>query len=631
MPILLATWLSCAVAADVWIAPPTDRLFTITQPPSPADQSIRLYAARGEYESFQVGIHSGTNGIAAVSVTASDRRWDPHVYHVDLVESGPPSPRAMGRASAWPDKLSTFTPFAVAANETACLRVTLHVPRDTKPGVYSTELGVELDKRYHPVPITVEVFGFTLPEVPSLRTRFWLDRKSIQDTLEIAPTSMIDWSPIYDFLGRYPISYAVWDGGPLVWIDSAGAITTALELHLDYATRRMNTVEVSPGPLGAASAPFDAALGGLAAATLPESTSGRQTYSVTATLDRSTWGPAQNRLAQLAKRLPGVMRLLEGPVHPDFEDSTDIWAAPFGEWRPEIIYTLRNGASLRATVEYPGTQAAASTEETPVLEAYDGSPYTAWSPASGDRNPALNLAFPKPLLLESLKLVYSPESEIPNVQLRTTADGEHFSRATVSWRESDYVSEGTLRVAKTVRGIRLEFPRDTSFALAEVVFGEREWVRRDNAIRPWLRLAEGQFPSLDIDAAPLEYRLAPWVCWQMGLDGIAAGYLNVWPPPGTGAGEAWTRTRSLVYSGSLGLAPSVALELLRDGIEDYEYLAALERLVSGSPNADPAYRALLRPLALAPEAPAEYVASLAQEIWDRHRQMGRAIDALGDE
>ncbi|MEK7793785.1 MAG: hypothetical protein AAB353_04605 [Candidatus Hydrogenedentota bacterium] len=631
MSILLATWLSCAAAADLWVAPPTDRLFAVTLPPVSAERSVRLYAARGEFESFQVGIRAGADGIEAVRAVPPDRRWDPHVYSVEPVESGPPSPRAMGRASAWPDKLSTFASFAIPPNETAGLWITLRVPRDAKPGIYSTELGIELDKRHHPVRITIEVFGFTLPEVPSLRTRFWLDRKSIQDTLAIAPTSMTDWSPIYDFLARYPISYAVWDGGPLVWIDSAGAITTALEIHLDYAARRMNTVELSPGPLGATAAPFDAALGALATATLPNFTSGRSTYSVAATPDRNTWAPAKDQLAQLAKRLSGVTRLFEGPVHPDFEDSTDIYAAPFAEWRPEIIYALRNAASLRTTIEYPGTQAAASTEATPALEAYDGSPYTAWSPATTDRNPALNLTFPDLVLLESLKLVYPPNSSVPNVQLRTTGDGERFSRATVSWRERDGVSEGTLRVAKNVRGIRLEFPRDVAFALAEVIFGEREWLHRDGPIRPWLRLVDDEFPSFEIDAAPLEYRLAPWVCWQMGLDGFAAGYLNAWPPFGAANPEAWTRARSLVYSGSLGPAPSVALELVRDGVEDYEYLVALEGLLSASPNADPAYQALLRPLAFAPDDSAQYVASLAQEIWDRHKQMGRAIDALGDE
>ena len=82
--------------------------------------------------------------------------------------------------------------------------------------------------------------------------------------------------------------------------------------------------------------------------------------------------------------------------------------------------------------------------------------------------------------------------------------------------------------------------------------------------------------------------MIPWVCYGHSGTGFIGGSLNSWPSSWSGNiktqplvwengghGEAF-----LMYPGPTGPIPSVRSERLRDALEDYEYLLALEK-VSG--------------------------------------------------
>ncbi len=123
------------------------------------------------------------------------------------------------------------------------------------------------------------------------------------------------------------------------------------------------------------------------------------------------------------------------------------------------------------------------------------------------------------------------------------------------------------------------------------------------------RLAEGEtawtYTALcQLDPTPwwhtdyplLNYRVPAWTSWKYGITGIlywgGMVYWNdvddVWTEPGTL--DRRDRREDLMYNGegSLlypgravgydGVAPSLRLKALRDGIEDYEYMAILDRL-----------------------------------------------------
>jgi hypothetical protein len=103
-------------------------------------------------------------------------------------------------------------------------------------------------------------------------------------------------------------------------------------------------------------------------------------------------------------------------------------------------------------------------------------------------------------------------------------------------------------------------------------------------------------PWWHIDFPLLNYRVPAWIAWRYRIRGILYwGGMSYW----RGVDDPWTDPKTLdrrngrkdplyngegtiVYPGRAvgyeGIAPSLRLKALRDAMEDYEYLAALERL-----------------------------------------------------
>ncbi|MBI4341154.1 MAG: DUF4091 domain-containing protein [Candidatus Omnitrophica bacterium] len=91
------------------------------------------------------------------------------------------------------------------------------------------------------------------------------------------------------------------------------------------------------------------------------------------------------------------------------------------------------------------------------------------------------------------------------------------------------------------------------------------------------------FPTLVIDYPAMAYRILPWMCWKYGLSGLLYWSVNYWTtdPYKDPMNTQWEQNGngSLYYPGPDGPVPSLRLEVLRDGLEDYEYLARLRQLV----------------------------------------------------
>jgi hypothetical protein len=105
-------------------------------------------------------------------------------------------------------------------------------------------------------------------------------------------------------------------------------------------------------------------------------------------------------------------------------------------------------------------------------------------------------------------------------------------------------------------------------------------------------------PWWQIDFPLLNYRVPSWIAWRYHMVGLLywgamsywKGVEDMWTDPKTldrrnrgkdGKGPLYQGEGTLVYPGRAvgydGIAPSLRLKALRDSIEDYEYLAILER------------------------------------------------------
>lgn len=153
---------------------------------------ITLFAARNEYEGFQFVI-TAPRGAANVQASVSPLRntageviENVQVFRERYVKVSTPSPHSPYPPQSWPDMLlpaandsakiaSAYRAFPqnLTAGENLPVWVDVHVPVNTKPGIYTGSVRVTADAQQTvELPITLTVWNFTLPERSPLRTVF---------------------------------------------------------------------------------------------------------------------------------------------------------------------------------------------------------------------------------------------------------------------------------------------------------------------------------------------------------------------------------------------------------------------------------------------------------------------------
>jgi len=206
--ILICSTLSTLALAQskpvVWIAPSLHRVGMSDAAGSTQQASIS--AARGEYESFQIIVSGGSNGLANVNVTVSDLegpdgqvipRRSLTLYREKYVYVNKPSPNWKGSNQPlgvgwYPDALIPFTdpsserplsgaslqavPFDLKAGTNQPIWVDLLVPRTAKAGRYSGFYTVTSNQGTSTGPISLTVWNFALPVAPALKSSFLFSR-----------------------------------------------------------------------------------------------------------------------------------------------------------------------------------------------------------------------------------------------------------------------------------------------------------------------------------------------------------------------------------------------------------------------------------------------------------------------
>lgn len=87
-------------------------------------------------------------------------------------------------------------------------------------------------------------------------------------------------------------------------------------------------------------------------------------------------------------------------------------------------------------------------------------------------------------------------------------------------------------------------------------------------------------PNYVIDFDSIDYRILPWLAWKYNIKGILYWCVNWWPnvdPFMSAKNTKWQQNGNglLFYPGEDGPIASLRLEIIRDGMEDYEYIHML--------------------------------------------------------
>lgn len=188
---------TAALPLEIWTVDSLTRVQPYEQPPHPISSEARLKAARNEFEAVQVILRSHAS-LRAVSATVTDLTgtrgnqigkeyislFREHYIRVSL-----PSPGSPFSPDWWPDALIPFRNpdthlplvggrfpsgiFDLEPEHNQPLWVEVYVPADTPAGLYNGVIHITMDGRpVASVPLTLEVWDFSLPPVPSVRSDF---------------------------------------------------------------------------------------------------------------------------------------------------------------------------------------------------------------------------------------------------------------------------------------------------------------------------------------------------------------------------------------------------------------------------------------------------------------------------
>jgi len=664
-----------AGATEVWTAQSLVNVWPDSEPGPEATEEIRLYAARGERESFQICIRGGKKGTEAVALHVDpigEAIPPPEVRRVGYLAVEEPSGRSVGSMPLRPDPLLDFTPVDVPANQTVALWITYEIPRSTPPGVYHGTVTLEPGRgRKRFIAVAIEVFDFEIPEMPSLRALAPLDRDVIRRFYGIDDVSLDAWRPFYDALAKTHVSVSIWDGGGLVRMNQRDeADAEALKVHLEYAVdaMAMNTINLADASFGIASFPTPG---------VPLEQDPLQLYlhDMSNWLDergwldravslpigirpRDQWQGLREGFFRVWRADRRVKRLMRGRLHPFFERYTDVWAIPLRSYHPTACARLVGGLSLAAQVPYPAETVHASSSgpdprggpaATAPVDGYDGCLYTAWcsdQPPSSSNRPWIEVRFKEPVRTDSMRIGWNSGMEAQTIRVQTSHRGDLFGDTSTKWTHHPVTvpfaqswSEAEFKLVKTFIAVRIEFRESRTggpVGVTELEFGrapDPETVGRVDPVEIWLDPSGGDFPSLAADAHPVEPRAVPWVCWGHAFRGFTLELLNRWPNEwGTLVAEQpflWngggTGKDFLFYPGIACPIPSVRVERLRDGIEDYEYLVALQAAVRANTVALPEAGQLLDAGLFHPETGPGELEGLAERISEVRVNIGRAL------
>ena len=181
---------------DVWTVDSLTRVQPDEQPIRGSSEA-RLKAARNEFEAVQVILRSHTP-LQGVSATVTDltgagdnRISKEHIslFREHYIRVSLPSPKSPFVPGWWPDALIPFRDpdthlplaggrfpagtFDLEPERNQPLWVEVYVPTDTLAGPYSGVIHITINGRsVASVPLALEVWDFTLPRVPSVRSNF---------------------------------------------------------------------------------------------------------------------------------------------------------------------------------------------------------------------------------------------------------------------------------------------------------------------------------------------------------------------------------------------------------------------------------------------------------------------------
>ncbi len=191
----VVTFPAGVATVEWWVENPLTKVRPRDPVPEKQVSTVRIYAARNEFEPFQLVLRAGGDEISGIDIQCSDFRSvggaridakNVTIYREGFVDLHSPS-SVEGGTGRWPDPLiprvdryygerRNAFPLSLERNRNQPVWVDVFVPEDTPPGRYDATVRITRDGRpVAAVPVRLTVWGFELPSTSTLRSSFGLN------------------------------------------------------------------------------------------------------------------------------------------------------------------------------------------------------------------------------------------------------------------------------------------------------------------------------------------------------------------------------------------------------------------------------------------------------------------------
>lgn len=218
-----------------WTTPPSERVFKDDAVPTDSGSFVKVYAARNEFEPFLVVLRPGASGSVAVDIGDFGPEIETEIYQVRYVNIVQVSDH-LGRTGPYPDPLWPIEKgesVSVVSGENTAFWFSVKIPKDAMAGDYSANVRIG-DVN---IPVSLHVFNFAIPETVHVKSQMNTSFNAILTKYGVSGTGSEYWRYV-DKIKQFFIDHrltpksALWPGGltsaggaPYINYDCNGTLT----------------------------------------------------------------------------------------------------------------------------------------------------------------------------------------------------------------------------------------------------------------------------------------------------------------------------------------------------------------------------------------------------------------------
>lgn len=210
-----------------WTAPPSRRVLKGDPAPIGTAGTVRVYAAKNEFEPFQVIVKPTVSGNVAVAIGSFGSGITAEIYQVKYVDLAQATD-SLGSTGPYPDPLwplANGASIAVTAGTNTAIWFSVSVPPTTAAGDYTANVSIAGIA----IPVTLHVFNFAIAEELHVHSQMNFSHEAILDKYSVPGYAAEYWMYV-DKMKQFFIDHRLTPSGPL-W---SGGLTSGTAPYIDY-------------------------------------------------------------------------------------------------------------------------------------------------------------------------------------------------------------------------------------------------------------------------------------------------------------------------------------------------------------------------------------------------------------